>query len=386
MQHHIIRSAKFFQSALFANFRDMTSELSETLLGLSTGHLFGLYNPNQVADVLGVSKNRIPYRDLKDMSLYQWKSLLVGVTSTIAIEAIRQVASKSASTQSRRCITLSVDDTNDPRYGETLSYSYNWWSKQRKSAIKGRNILALTLKIGDVILPLNIRIVSKQGRGNTDKPTCFQTMIEEVLEVFDAEGIDIRKYPITFDSWYGSPNLIETLGALGFTRILIHGKSNYVMEIDGETAKLSAHKKTVKLLTDQWGCDKPVHRLPAKSPTFGELVLLFFSAYGKTQTMMVFGKPGRAAEILHIWSQHHGIEQFWRHLKTDLRLSAMSLHHRNGAYGSLGIKVLSYLMIQQVSRSARLTFHQIKLQLSGDRQMLSIISKHFHEPNTQEHL
>ena len=102
--------------------------------------------------------------------------------------------------------------------------------------------------------------------------------------------------------------------------------------------------------------------------------------------MMVFGRPLRSAEILHIWSQHHGIEQFWRHLKTDLRLSAMSLHHRNGAYGSLGIKVPSYLMIQQVSRSARLTFHQIKLQLSGDRQMLSIISEHFHERSTQEHL
>ncbi|MCY4552239.1 MAG: hypothetical protein OXC79_01085 [Candidatus Poribacteria bacterium] len=66
--------------------------------------------------------------------------------------------------------------------------------------------------------------------------------------------------------------------------------------------------------------------------------------------------------------------------------SEMSLHHRNGAYGALGIKIISYLMIQQVSCSTRLTFHQIKLQLSGERQMLSIISAHFHELNTQEYL
>ena len=385
MQQHIIRSAAFFQSALFANDRGMTPELSETLLLLSTGHLFGLYNPNQVADALGVSRNKL-YRDLKEMSLYQWKSLLVGATSMIAIEAIRQTELKSASTQSRRCITISVDDTNDPRYAKTLSYCYKWWSKGKNCAIKCRNILAITLKIGDVILPLNIRIVSKQGRGNTDKPTCFRTMIKEVLDVFDAQGIDLRKYPITFDSWYGSKTLIETLLGLGFTRILVHGKSNYVMEIDGKTAKLSAHKKTVKLRTNQWGCDKPMRRFRAKSPTFGELVLLFFSAHAKMQTMMVFGEPLRSAEILHIWSQHHGIEQFWRHLKTDLRLSEMSLHHRNGAYGTLGIKIISYLMIQQVSRSTRLTFHQIKLQLSGDRQMLSTISAHFHELNPQEHL
>ena len=384
MREHVITSAAFFQSALYANSRDMTPELCETLLLLSTGPLFGLYNPNQVAEALGLSKAKL-YRDLKDVSLYQWKSLLVGIPSTLAIEAIRQTQSKSAATRSRRCITISVDDTNDPRYAKTLSYCYKWWSKQHNNAIKCRNILAITLKIGDVILPLNIRIVSKQGRGNTDKPTCFQTLIEEVLDVFDAQGIDLRKYPIPFDSWYGSKDLIEALLELGFTCILIHGKSNYVMEIDGKTAKLSEHKKDVKLLANQWACDKPVRRVPAKSPTFGELVLLFFSTHGKTQTMMVFGKPLRSAEILHIWAQHHGIEQFWRHLKTDLRLSAMSLHQRNGAYGALGIKIFSYLMIQQVSRSTRLTFHQIKLQLSGERQMLSIISAHFHKQNTQEH-
>ncbi len=384
MREHIITSTKFFQSALYANSRDMTPALCETLLLLSTGHLFGLYNPNQVADALGLSKAKL-YRDLKDVSLYQWKSLLLSITSTIAIEEIRQSEVKSAATRSRRCITISVDDTNDSRYAKALSYCYNWWSKDKQRAINCRNILAITLKVGDVILPLNIRIVSKQGRGNTDKPTCFRTMIKEVLDIFDAEGVDLRKYPITFDSWYGSKDLIEALLEFGFTRILIHGKSNYVMEIDTKTAKLSEHKKTVKLLTNQWGCDKPVRRLRAKSPTFGELVLLFFSTHGKTQTMMVFGRPLRSAEILHIWAQHHGIEQFWRHLKTDMRLSAMSLHQRNGAYGSLGIKIISYLMIQRVSRSTCLTFHQIKLQLSGERQMLSIISAHFHKQNTQEH-
>lgn len=360
MREHLTTSMAFFQSALFANVRDMTPGLSETLLLLSMGHLFGLYNPNQVAEALGISKNK-RYRDLKGMSLYQWKSVLVKLTSTIAIEEMRQTQLKSASTRSRRCITISVDDTNDPRYAKTLSYCYKWWSTQHKNAINCRNILAITLKVGAIIFPLNIRIVSKQGRGNTDKPTCFGTMIREVLDIFDAEGVDLRKYPITFDSWYGSKDLIAVLSELGFTCILVHGKSNYVMEINGKTAKLSAHKKVVKLLADQWGCDKPVRRLRAKRPTFGELLLLFFQTHGKTQTMMVFGRPLRSAEILHIWSQHHGIEEFWRHLKTDLRLSEMSLHHRNGTYGSLGIKLLGYLMIQQVSRSTRLTFHQIKL-------------------------
>ncbi len=54
MREHIITSAAFFQSALYANSRYMMPELAETLLSLSTGHLFGLYNPDQVADALSV--------------------------------------------------------------------------------------------------------------------------------------------------------------------------------------------------------------------------------------------------------------------------------------------------------------------------------------------
>ena len=53
------------------------------------------------------------------MSLYQWKSLLL-LTSTIAIEEIRQSEVKSAATRSRRCIT--INDTNDSRYAKALSY------------------------------------------------------------------------------------------------------------------------------------------------------------------------------------------------------------------------------------------------------------------------
>ena len=66
----------------------------------------------QVADALGISKNK-PYRALKDISLYQWKSLLVGLTSTITIEEIRQTQLKGPATRSRRYITISVDDTKD---------------------------------------------------------------------------------------------------------------------------------------------------------------------------------------------------------------------------------------------------------------------------------
>ncbi len=383
MHHQIIKSAEFFQELLYSRFQGIQSKIIDTLLLLSVCHLFGLYNPNQVADALSVQKACL-YRQLHSISLYHWKHLNMRLGCASALELIKDTETKSAATQSRRRITISVDDTNVDRYGKTIAYSSNWWSKKDNRSVWAQNVLAITIKIGDVVIPLNTQIVSKQGRGNTDKPSLFLSMIQAVLDCFDAAGIDIRKYPITFDSWYGSKHLVDILLDLGFVSIQVHGKSNYVMTIEGKTAKLSVHKKRIQLRSEQWGCDKPVCRVRAVSPTFGECIVLFFMDMGKIRTLLVFGKPLRTCEALRIWSQHHGIEHFWRQSKSCLHLSGMSLRSTVGAYAGLGIKVMGYLMLLRVSISECRTFHQIQLELTGQRQMLLDIIEHFHEQNPKE--
>ena len=378
MQYKIIKSTLFFQDLLASYFRRMRQQVLETLLLLCVGfHLFGLYNPNQVADALKLPKARL-YRNLNFLSLYHAKHLNLRLGCAMALDFIKDTESKSASTQSRRCITLSVDDSNLPREAEKMPYCSNYYSKAHNTAIFCQNVLGVTLKCGDHVLPLDMRLVSKQGRGNTDKPTLVITMIQEVLAFFDTHGIDLRKYPITFDSWYGSRKLVDALSTLGFTSIVIHGKNNFVMTIADTKAKLSVHKKHIELHEDEWGCDKPVYRVKAISPTFGECIVVFFRDRGKIRTLLVFGKPLRTSEAIRIWSQHHGIEQFWRYLKSNLHVSAMSLQSREGAYVSLGIKVMSYLMLLQVSISERRTFHQIQLQLTGERHILTDFITHFH--------
>lgn len=383
MRDHLITSTTFFQHLLCSYFQRITSQVVETLLVLSVCHLFGLYNPNQVADALKLPKARL-YRRIGSLSLYHAKSLNLRLGCAMSLDFIKDAESKSASTQSRRCITISVDDTNLPRDGETLSYCSNYYSTKHKTSIWCQNVLGLTLKIGERVLPLDMRLVSKQGRGNTDKPSLVIAMVKEVLAFFDAHGVDLRKYPITFDSWYGSRKLVDVLSELGFASILFHGKNNYVMSIGDTTAKLSVHKKHIELHEDQWGCDKPVCRLKAESRTFGECVVIFFRDRGKIRTLLVFGKPLRTCEAVRIWSQHHGIEQFWRYLKSSLHVSAMSLQSREGAYVSLGIKVISYLMLLQVSISEQRTFHQIQLQLTGERQTLTEFITHFHQLTPKE--
>ena len=94
---------------------------------------------------------------------------------------------------------------------------------------------------------------------------------------------------------------------------------------------------------------------------------------------MVFGPAKRAVEIWRIWRQHHGIEQFWRNLKSIVGLSAMRLQKRDGAYASLGIKVLAYLLLVNLSMATKLTLQKIILALSGQREMLIEVIEHFQQ-------
>ena len=115
------------------------------------------------------------------------------------------------------------------------------------------------------------------------------------------------------------------------------------MRIDKTCAKLSVHKKSIQLCSTQWGCDKPVYWVNAESRTFGAMVLLF----------------------------------------SNLNLSSMRLQGRDGAYATLGVKVMGYLLLLGVSRSTGRTFYQIQLEMSGQREMLFTIIAHFHELDTK---
>ena len=119
MQTQLIKSITFFQQLLSSQFSTLNQRLVDTLVFLSTCHLFGLTNPNQVADALSIPKARL-YRELNTMSLYLWQHLFVRIGCSIALEAIRKVVSKSASTLSRLCIVISVDDTFVFRYGTDI--------------------------------------------------------------------------------------------------------------------------------------------------------------------------------------------------------------------------------------------------------------------------
>jgi hypothetical protein len=378
MIDNITKVLKPFQQFLFSRFRHNKQEAIEMLMMLACGHIFQIFTPNQLAEVLGIDKSKI-YGTIKAWSIYLFRRMFLVAGLSEASRLIKENQSKSLATQSRARITISVDDTVIDRMGKLISLTYSWFSGKHHKVVKGQNIISITIKIGERIIPLCLRPVGKQGRGNTSKPQIFREMISQVLELFGQEGIDLAQFPITFDSWYGSKELVDILEEHGFHQILVHAKSNYVFIIAGKMAKLSFHKNEIELADNLWGCKGvPVARKVAESPSFGKVILLFFMNCSKIKCVMAFGRKLRSCEIMSIWKQHHSIEHFWKRLKHDLQIHRMRLRDRQGVYSMIAIKLLAYLVMEQLSALMRLTFHEIMNHAKREVDLCSFFREHFH--------
>src|SRR5438093_9508625 len=71
------------------------------------------------------------------------------------------------------------------------------------------------------------------------------------------------------DSWFVSQPLRERLLHLGFTKIIMAGKSNYTFTIAGKKQDASQWKKDLALHNPTWGIDVPSCRVQGHSPTLG---------------------------------------------------------------------------------------------------------------------
>jgi hypothetical protein len=367
-----------FQEFFDTNFQRCTQESVEILLMLAWGHMFHMFTPNQLAQILGIDKNKV-YDAINSWSIYHLRKLFLNAGFAQVKELIAEALTKSPATLSRMRITLSVDDTVIDRMGNLMSLTYSWFSGRHHDVVKGQNIIAITIKIGARVIPLCIRPVGKQGRGNTSKPEIFRDMIHSVVELFQQEGINLSQFPITFDSWYGSHDLVKILKEEGFDQILIHAKSNYVFNIDGNKQKLSLHKKEIQLDDSAWGCKGiPVARKEGESPTFVKVILVFFMDCSKLKCLMVLGRKLRACEAISIWKQHNSIEQFWRRLKYDLQIHRTRPRSRQGVYAMVAVKLVAYLVMEEISAMARMTFQQVKNYAKREIDMCSFFSEHFH--------
>ncbi len=355
----------------------------EVLMALAFAHFFGFYNPKQLADFLNIPPQKL-YAQVKDWSVYFLKEMLVRFMVKQAVEHLKPVMTKSVATRSRAGMTLSIDNSVMDRFGKLLRCTWSWYSGRFHKVIRGQDLLGIVLTINHIALPLHLVFCPKQGRYNTNKADLLIFMLSRLKAVFASEGIDLTTLPLTMDSWFVSQPLRERLHRLGFTKIIIAGKSNYTFTIAGTKQDASQWKKELVLHDATWGVDVSSCRVQAHSPTFGAITLFFFQkSTTRSYYLMNFSQVSmRGAEIWHIWKQHHVIECFWKILKSIFHIRSMQLQG-DGLYTALLIKVLAYVLairVQAHRTFSKLTITQIMRNLSRDHDLKTLLTEHFHLP------
>jgi uncharacterized membrane-anchored protein len=89
----------------------------------------------------------------------------------------------------------------------------------------------------------------------------------------------------------------------------------------------------------------------------------------------------RGAEIWKIWTAHNLIEQFWKILKSVLKIAEMKLRKQE-IYTGLLIKVIAYLIflsIQFLSPFRRLSLTQIMRKIESETKLQDVLTEHFHQ-------
>jgi hypothetical protein len=373
----------WFFTLFHHEFRKNNAIAFEVLMVLAVAHVFGFYNPKQLADFLEVPHQQF-YTELKDWSVYHVKKMLLRFMVKQAAEKLKAVMSQSAATRSRAGTTLSIDNSVMDRCGKLLRCTWSWYSGRYHQVIRGQDLLGIVFTIHRIAFPLHVLFCPKQGRYHTTKADLLIFMLTQLKTAFLREGIDITQLPLTMDSAYVSQELRERLHQLGFSQIIIAGKGNYVFTIDDKKQDALTWKKALTLESPKWGIDVPSCRLWGDSPRFGLLILFFFrKSTTRSYYLMNFSQESlRGAEIWHIWKQHHVVECFWKIMKSIFQIRSMQLQG-DGLYTALLIKVFAYLLALRLQAQrvfSKLTITEIMRKLRREEDLRDFLETHFHAP------
>src|SRR5512134_146129 len=223
----------WFFTIFHHEFRTNNPIAFEVLMVLAVAHLFGFYNPKQLADFLEVPHQQF-YTELKEWSVYHVKKMLLRFMVKQAAEKLKPIMSQSAATRSRAGASLSIDNSVMDRFGKLMRCTYNWYSGRHRQVTRGQDLLGIVLTINHMAFPIHLLFCPKQGRYHTKKADLLIFMLTQLKAEFHHEGIDITQLPLTFDSGFVSQELRERLHQLGFSKIIIAGKGSYVLTIAGQ--------------------------------------------------------------------------------------------------------------------------------------------------------
>ncbi len=348
----------------------------EVILVLLVGILWGLFNPHQVAQQLGVSRAQL-YAHLHSLSAASWKRLLDEMMLERALARLQHYEQASESTKSRRQASISIDNSVVKRCSKVLSYVWPWYSGQVKDVVKGQDVVGIVLRIGAEIIPLRLVFVSKQGRGPTTKPQLLLREMERLKAYFAGHGIDLTALGVSLDSWWINQGVSDGLAQMGFDKQVLAAKRSLVLENREGRDSLGERKKRA-VLKSGWGQPREAQRLCGENPTLGKVAaILFDHPRSKTFAVVCPSRLLRTCEGLRIWSNHHAVETFWKRMKKWLGLGQMQLRGRGGAWAELSLRVLAYFLALGMFDLNTTTLAQLTHWLRRQSTFAQLINEHF---------
>lgn len=353
-------------------------ETVEVILLMIVGILYGLYNPNQVAEQLETNPKPL-YEQLKQMSAHNWRGLLKKMMMDAAREKLAKYRDSSAATKSRQEASLSIDDSVVKRLGEMLSYVWAWYSGQYHQVKRGQDLLGIVLRIDGEIIPLSLVWVSKQGRGKTNKPDLLVKEMGALKEAFLQDGIDLTELGISFDSWWIGELFSEKLSEIEFTKQVICGKSHLILKVGKAKQSFAEHfLESKSKLKQGWGHKIPAHRLKGLNPTLGQIVVILYDhPRSKAYSLVAPAQPLRTCEALRIWANHSSVETFWKRLKQWLGLGKMQLQGKRGAWADLTLRVLAYFFALPLLGTVVASLAKLSHLLRRKATFAQLIFEHF---------
>ena len=375
--HDAITQFRLILTAKLSGKQDRT-EFIEIIMILLVGFLWGLYNPHQVAEHLGVSSSAL-YSALKSLSAHHWRSLLDQLMLELALEKLRRYEEASPATRSRMEATLTIDDSVVKRFGAAISYVWCWYSGQSKQVVRGQDLVGIVLKIEGEIIPLRLVWVTKQGRGATSKPEVLGREMAKLVAYFAEEKIDLTNVGVSLDSWWVGEELSKQLAELGFKKQVFAAKSNHVLKVGKEEKKLREWQKEAQV-KEGWGQPRDGGRMAGENPTFGKVAVIFFyHPRSKTFGVLCPEQQLRCCEALRIWENHPAVETFWKRMKSWVGLGKQQWRGSAGAWGELCLRVLAYFFGASLFSEGRETRARLTIWLRRKATFAQLIEEHFQE-------
>lgn len=152
----------------------------ETMMLLGVGVLSDAYTPHQVIERLGVDKHQL-YDAMGKETPQQWRRVIQELGYAAFVDEVHRVLPQSASTRSRVCFTIILDDSLFRRYAKQIASIFKWWG----GAFKAVRCGARYPRVDD----RNSRSGIHPGLG---RGVQGRTLPETSLEVCDRDASGVR--------------------------------------------------------------------------------------------------------------------------------------------------------------------------------------------------